>query len=133
MAELTAITIDTFMAKCSRARSTVLSLKRSLYEQAVGERARPEEVSLNSYVLLQAYILMAVTGLGYLALTWSTVVLLGGFVTSLGNKDFWCLTCISLVQAASVYVITNKGARFHFMRLFYLPENFTNFVKFQEF
>jgi hypothetical protein len=57
-------------------------------------------MSLNSYALLQAYVLMAVTGLGYLALTWSTVVLLGGFVTSLGKKDFWCLTAISMVQAA---------------------------------
>uniref|UniRef100_A0A452ZX76 Uncharacterized protein n=1 Tax=Aegilops tauschii subsp. strangulata TaxID=200361 RepID=A0A452ZX76_AEGTS len=63
-------------------------------------RKRPEEMSLNSYALLQAYVLMAVTGLGYLALTWSTVVLLGGFVTSLGKKDFWCLTSISMVQAA---------------------------------
>ncbi|KAF6997600.1 hypothetical protein CFC21_013807 [Triticum aestivum] len=103
MAEMTAILTDTLMVKFSRAISTVLSLMRSLEEQAVGERARPEELSLNSYVLLQAYILMAVTGLGYLALTWSTVVLLGGFVTSLGNKDFWCLTCISMVQAARIF------------------------------
>ncbi|XP_040247398.2 uncharacterized protein [Aegilops tauschii subsp. strangulata] len=66
-------------------------------------RKRPEEMSLNSYALLQAYVLMAVTGLGYLALTWSTVVLLGGFVTSLGKKDFWCLTSISMVQAARIF------------------------------
>ncbi|PNT63997.1 uncharacterized protein LOC112268781 [Brachypodium distachyon] len=59
----------------------------------------PEKASINSYALLRAYVLMAVTGLGYLALTWSTVVLLGGFVTSLGRKDFWCLTGISMVQA----------------------------------
>nr|CAB3491187.1 unnamed protein product [Digitaria exilis] len=51
----------------------------------------PEEVSLNSYVLVQTYLLRAVTGLGFLALTWSTLVHLGGSVTSLG-KDFWCLT-----------------------------------------
>lgn len=61
---------------------------------------RPEEKSLNIYVLWQAYVLMAVTGLGYLALTWSTVVLLGGFVTTLGKKDFWCLTAISMIHAA---------------------------------
>ncbi|KAM3300171.1 hypothetical protein ACQJBY_041283 [Aegilops geniculata] len=72
-------------------------------DQQQHARARPEEMSLNSYALLQAYVLMAVTGLGYLALTWSTVVLLGGFVSSLGKKDFWCLTGISMVQAARIF------------------------------
>jgi len=51
------------------------------------------------YVLLLKYISVAVSGLGYLALTWSTVVLLGGFVTILPKKDFWYLTLLSLVQA----------------------------------
>ncbi|CAL4989120.1 unnamed protein product [Urochloa decumbens] len=64
---------------------------------------QPEERSLNTYVLGHTYLLMAMTGLGYLALTWSTVVLLGGFVTSLGKKDFWCLTVISMIQAARIF------------------------------
>lgn len=59
-----------------------------------------EEMSLNTYVLVQTYVLMAVTGLGYLAFTWSTVVLLGGFVTLLGKKDFSTITIISMIQAA---------------------------------
>lgn len=62
--------------------------------------APPEEWSLNAYVLFQTYVLMALTGLGYLALMWSTVVLLGGFVNSLGTKDFWCLTAISMMLVA---------------------------------
>lgn len=68
----------------------------------VGSRQpkRPEERSLNTFVLVQTYVLKAMTGLGYLALTWSTVVLLGGFVTALGKYDFWSLTVISLLQAA---------------------------------
>ncbi|KAF7050133.1 hypothetical protein CFC21_058542 [Triticum aestivum] len=87
-------------AKVHRATDTV---KRITGSGRSNPEKRPEDKSLNSYALLQAYVLMAVTGLGYLALTWSTVVLLGGFVTSLGNKDFWCLTCISLVQAARIF------------------------------
>jgi hypothetical protein len=86
--------------KFNRAIATVKRITGSGPPDKPVVRARPEEMSLNSYALLQAYVLMAVTGLGYLALTWSTVVLLGGFVTSLGKKDFWCLTAISMVQAA---------------------------------
>ncbi|VAH10455.1 unnamed protein product [Triticum turgidum subsp. durum] len=103
MAEMTAILTDTLVVMFSRAISTWLIVKKATRSGPPGEQARLEEVSLNSYVLLQTYILMGVTGLGYLALTWSTVVLLGGFVTSLGNKDFWCLTGISMVQAARIF------------------------------
>ncbi|OEL24469.1 hypothetical protein BAE44_0014512, partial [Dichanthelium oligosanthes] len=60
---------------------------------------------LNRYVLVQAYVLKAVTGLGYLVFTWSSVVLLGGFVTLLGKKDFWCLTGISMMQAARLVIL----------------------------
>ncbi|CAO2143590.1 unnamed protein product [Urochloa humidicola] len=64
---------------------------------------QPGEVSLDIPVYTLTYLLMATTGLGYLALTWSTVVLLGGFVTSLQRKDFWCLTVISMMQAARIF------------------------------
>ncbi|OEL14840.1 hypothetical protein BAE44_0024141, partial [Dichanthelium oligosanthes] len=60
---------------------------------------------LNRYVLLQAYVLKAVTGLGFLVLTWSSVVLLGGFVTLLGKEDFWCLTGISMIQSARLVIL----------------------------
>ncbi|XP_066393041.1 uncharacterized protein [Miscanthus floridulus] len=42
------------------------------------------------------------SGLGTLALLWSTVVLLGGFVAVLGMKDFWTLTLLSFLMAFRV-------------------------------
>lgn len=70
---------------------------------------RPEVRFINRYVLLQTCVLMAVRGLAFLALTWSTVVLLGGFVTLLQEKDFWYLTVISLIQSSRLVPSTPRG------------------------
>ncbi|CAO2148140.1 unnamed protein product [Urochloa humidicola] len=78
---------------------------------------RPEEASLVGPVYTLTYLLMAITGLGYLALTWSTVVLLGGFVTSLQRKDFWCLTFISMMQAARIFNDLGEKLAAKFFRL----------------
>ncbi|KAK3118053.1 hypothetical protein QOZ80_9BG0693540 [Eleusine coracana subsp. coracana] len=49
------------------------------------------------------HVSMAMAVMAYLAFTWSTVVLLGGYVTSLEKKDFWCLTLISLLEATWIF------------------------------
>uniref|UniRef100_A0A0E0MND6 Uncharacterized protein n=1 Tax=Oryza punctata TaxID=4537 RepID=A0A0E0MND6_ORYPU len=64
---------------------------------------RPEVRLVNRYAVIMGYQMLAVKVIGYLVLVWSTVVLLGGFVTLLAKKDFWCLAAITVIQSAGVF------------------------------
>jgi hypothetical protein len=59
------------------------------------EAGRTTVMLINDYLLLESAARKVATGLAYLLLTWSTVVLLGGFVSVLKLIDFWCLAAIS--------------------------------------
>jgi hypothetical protein len=64
----------------------------------MGEPGRPEEL-INHYATLKTATGNIANGLGFLALLWSTVVLLGGFVNVLRIKEFWVLTGLSILMA----------------------------------
>jgi hypothetical protein len=60
---------------------------------------RPEELFLHSSVMAVVATRNVGSVVAFLALTWSTVVLLGGFISELRVKEFWFLTTTSVVMA----------------------------------
>ncbi|XP_044985745.1 uncharacterized protein LOC123453050 [Hordeum vulgare subsp. vulgare] len=60
------------------------------------------ELPLNICMVSEMFVQILTTGLGALVLVWGTVVLLGGFSTSLQKADFWVITAIVFIQTARV-------------------------------
>ncbi|RLN43496.1 uncharacterized protein C2845_PM01G15830 [Panicum miliaceum] len=63
----------------------------------------PPEKRLTLFALRLAVLEKAASGLGKLDFVWATVVLLGGFASSLHITDFWCVTVILVGEGARVF------------------------------
>ncbi|KAJ1287478.1 hypothetical protein BS78_02G012900 [Paspalum vaginatum] len=64
-------------------------------------RVKPPEELINRFLKLLTATANIAAGAGTLALLWSTVVLLGGFVSILLIKEFWLLTALSFLMASN--------------------------------
>ncbi|KAG8089566.1 hypothetical protein GUJ93_ZPchr0011g27155 [Zizania palustris] len=67
------------------------------------------ELVIKMVVAMELHIATTLKVMGYLAFTWSTVVLLGGYVSSLQRKDFQCLTVITVIEANSIFNDSEAG------------------------
>ncbi|RLN19000.1 uncharacterized protein C2845_PM02G25420 [Panicum miliaceum] len=68
-----------------------------------GGGREPPEKRLTLFALRLAVLEKAASGLGKLDFVWATVVLLGGFASSLHITDFWCVTVILVGEGARVF------------------------------
>jgi hypothetical protein len=56
---------------------------------------------INGFAVLMGNLMMAVKGLAFLVIAYTSAIFFGGFVSML-EKDFWCLMVITLVQPAGL-------------------------------
>ncbi|KAB8105799.1 hypothetical protein EE612_039849 [Oryza sativa] len=81
-------------------------------QQQQGKKAAAPEKWLNGFVSLVALVERVGNALGTLAFTWATVVLLGGYPTSLtalgSYNDFWFATAIIFLESARMFSGSNN-------------------------
>ncbi|KAK3125885.1 hypothetical protein QOZ80_7BG0610950 [Eleusine coracana subsp. coracana] len=95
------------MARRDGGEDSVQILQLQAYESDRGKGETPERL-LNFFVRVVAFIERLGNGLGMLAFTWATVILLGGYPTKLSQrKDFVYTTAIVFLEAARYVLYSN--------------------------
>lgn len=61
------------------------------------------EKKITLFALRLAILEKSASGLGTLGFIWATVVLLGGFASTLESKDFWIVTVILLIEGTRIF------------------------------
>ncbi|GJN33290.1 hypothetical protein PR202_gb21872 [Eleusine coracana subsp. coracana] len=96
------------MARRDGGEDSVQILQLQAYESDRGKGETPERL-LNFFVRVVAFIERLGNGLGMLAFTWATVILLGGYPTKLSQrKDFVYTTAIVFLEAARMFIRSNN-------------------------
>ncbi|GJN10833.1 hypothetical protein PR202_ga28963 [Eleusine coracana subsp. coracana] len=96
------------MARRDGGEDPVQILQLQAYESDRGKGETPERL-LNFFVRVVAFIERLGNGLGTLAFTWATVILLGGYPTKLSQRaDFVYTTAIVFLEAARMFIRSNN-------------------------
>ncbi|CAM6088457.1 unnamed protein product [Calypogeia fissa] len=66
-------------------------------------KARAPELPITLFAFRLALIEKAASGLGTIAFLWATVVILGGFASTVGLTDFWVVTLIILAETSRIF------------------------------
>uniref|UniRef100_A0A0E0MW67 Uncharacterized protein n=1 Tax=Oryza rufipogon TaxID=4529 RepID=A0A0E0MW67_ORYRU len=81
-------------------RESIVNQPGTRWLQLEQAREVPDEEPLNLHLLGETFLHLFATAFGLLASVWATVVLLGGFATSLDKMDFWFATIIVFIESS---------------------------------
>lgn len=81
------------------------------------DKAELPDTKITLFAVKLALLEKAASGLGTMGFVWATVVLLGGFASSLEMADFWVVTTILSIEGARIFSRSQKVKWHHEMML----------------
>eukprot|EP00253_Pinus_taeda_P021903 PITA_21903 len=98
------IVSDTEMIGDPTSPTVILDVMPRSELQTYNDKGALPEMKITLFALRLAIMEKAASCLGKLAFIWATVVLLGGFASSLETTDFWIVTIILLTEGARIFI-----------------------------